>query len=360
MKITLKHITVEELANNYSDNNEGGVRGYGDQLDIRPPYQREFVYKTDQRDAVIHTVVKGFPLNIMYWALRPDGTFEIIDGQQRTISICQYVDGDFSVDNKYFHNLTQDQKDKILQYELTVYICEGTESEKLDWFRTINIAGEELTEQELKNATYYGTWLADAKRHFSRTGCAAYQLASDYVAGSPIRQDFLETAIDWVSDGDIEGYMAKNQHEPNAAELWQHFQEVIAWVKRVFPEYRKEMKGLDWGLLYDTCHVKPYNNVTLGEQVKTLMADDDVTKKKGVYAYVLTGEQKHLSIRAFTASQKREAFERQNGVCPKCTETFELAGMEADHIEPWSLGGKTITENCQMLCKSCNRTKSNV
>lgn len=360
MNITLQHITIRDLTENYEDNNEHGVTGYNGQLDIRPPYQREFVYDDKQREAVLDTVTRHFPLNIMYWAVNDDG-YEIIDGQQRTISICQYVNGDFSVDNMYFHNLTDDEKDKILDYELTVYICDGTESEKLDWFRTINIAGEELTEQELRNATYHGPWLADAKRHFSRTNCAAYGLASDYVKGSPIRQDYLQTAIKWINDGDIEDYMASHQHDPNAAELWQYFQQVIRWVETLFPTYRKEMKGLEWGPLYNEHKYKQLNSVTLEDQVKALMSDEDVTKKRGIYEYVLTGEERHLSIRAFNDRQKREAFERQNGTCPSCNEQFtRVSEMHADHITPWSLGGRTVSSNCQMLCKPCNRTKSNV
>ena len=359
MKIELHNITVRDLTENYEDNKEDGVTGLGGMLDIRPPYQREFVYNAKQREAVMETVVQHFPLNIMYWAVNDDG-YEIIDGQQRTISICQYVNGDFSVDNKYFHNLTQDEKDNILDYVLTVYVCEGTESEKLDWFRTINIAGEELTEQELRNATYHGPWLSDAKRYFSRTGCAAYGLGSDYVKGSPIRQDYLETVLKWISENNVEDYMAQHQHDVNAAELWQYFQQVINWVGAIFPVYRKEMKGLDWGRLYNQHNQDALNSTLIEDEVKTLMSDEDVTKKKGIYEYILTGQEKHLSIRTFNDRQKREAFERQNGVCPLCDEQFDrVSDMHADHITPWSLGGKTVASNCQMLCQDCNRKKSN-
>ena len=239
MKITLKEISVRDLVQNYQDRAENGVTGYGGKLDIRPPYQREFIYKDKQREAVIDTVTKNFPLNVMYWAVRPDGGFEVIDGQQRTISICQYVQGDFSVKKLAFHNLPDDKQKQILNYKLMVYFCEGTDSEKLDWFETINIAGEELTEQELLNAIYHGSWVYDAKRYFSKTGCPAYGLASDYLIGSPIRQDYLETAIKWLSEGDIRGYMSTHQKEPNASELWLYFQNVINWVKVVFPVYRK-------------------------------------------------------------------------------------------------------------------------
>ena len=207
MEIKLQKITVRELTAGYQDNEENGVVAYGGKLDVRPPYQREFVYKDNQRNAVIDTLRQNFPLNVMYWAVRSDGTFEIIDGQQRTISICQYVNGDFAFDFKYFHNLQKDEKEQILDYELNIYICSGTDSEKLKWFKTINISGEKLTEQELRNAVYSGSWVADAKRYFSKNNCAAYGLASKYINGSPIRQDYLETAIDWISKGDIEDYM---------------------------------------------------------------------------------------------------------------------------------------------------------
>lgn len=225
MDIELKNISVRELVEDYQDNQEAGVVGFGGKLNIRPPYQREFVYNDKQREAVIDTITRSFPLNTMYWAVTPEG-FEIIDGQQRTISICQYVDGVFSYKDRYFHNHQQDEKNAILDYRLTVYQCQGTDSEKLGWFRTINIAGEKLTEQELRNAVYAGSWTADAKRYFSKTQCAASQLADKYMTGSPIRQDYLETAISWVSNGDIEGYMAKHQHDTNANPLWLYFQGV--------------------------------------------------------------------------------------------------------------------------------------
>ena len=216
MNIELKEITVRELTSGYEDNEEGGVIGYNGKLDIRPPYQREFIYKDKQRDAVIDTITKDFPLNVMYWAVREDGNFEVIDGQQRTISIAQFVEGDFAYNSRYFHNLQKDEKEQILNYKLMVYLCTGEDSEKLEWFETINIAGEKLTDQELKNAVYSGSWVSDAKRYFSKSNCAAYSLGGDYLNGSAIRQDYLETTIKWISNDDIKCYMAKNQHEPNA------------------------------------------------------------------------------------------------------------------------------------------------
>lgn len=358
MKIELKEITVRELANGYEDNDEAGVTGYGGKLDIRPPYQREFIYKDKQRDAVIDTITKDFPLNVMYWAVREDGNFEIIDGQQRTISICQYVEGDFSFNGRYFHNLQKDEKEKILNYKLMVYFCSGTDSERLEWFKTINIAGEELTDQELRNAVYSGSWVTDAKRHFSKNGCPAYGLGGDYLKGSAIRQDYLETTIKWISEGDIEGYMAKHQHKPNANSLWLYFQSVIAWVQATFPKYRKEMKGIPWGDLYNVFKDQEFDPKKLEAEISRLMEDEDVTNKKGIYSYVLDAQEKHLNIRTFSNNQKREAYERQKGICPVCKEHFEIEEMEGDHITPWHEGGRTSAENCQMLCKEDNRRKS--
>jgi len=357
MDITLKKISINDLVNNYQDNQEGGVVGYDGKLNIRPPYQREFVYNDKQREAVIDTLTRGFPLNTMYWAVTPDG-FEIIDGQQRTISICQYIDGVFSYQNRYFHNLQQDEKNTILEYSLSVYQCEGESSEKLDWFRTINIAGEKLTNQELRNAVYAGSWTADAKRYFSKSQCAAWQLAEKYMTGSPIRQDYLETNISWVNEGAIEDYMAKNQHEKNATPLWLYFQAVISWVRATFPKYRKEMKGIAWGTLYNRHKDDSLDPTSLETEASKLMADDEVTKKKGVYEYLLTRNEKYLSIRAFTNSQKRTLYERQKGICPACKKHFEIGQMEADHVTPWSQGGKTELSNGKMLCRECNRRKS--
>jgi len=358
MKIELKEITVRELTNGYKNNEEVGVIGYGGKLDIRPPYQREFIYKDKQRDAVIDTITKSFPLNVMYWAVREDDNFEVIDGQQRTISISQFIEGDFAFNNRYFHNLQKDEQEQILNYKLMVYLCSGTDSEKLEWFKTINIAGEKLTDQELRNAVYSGSWVSDAKRYFSKNQCAAYGIGGDYLNGSAIRQDYLETTIKWISSDEIESYMAKNQHEPNANDLWLYFQSVINWVNAVFSKYRKEMKGVDWGFLYNEFKDQKFDSKKLEQEISRLMEDEDVTNKKGIYTYVLTKKEKHLNIRAFSQKQKREAYERQKGICAEFKEYFEFEEMEADHITPWHEGGKTSAENCQMLCKEANRRKS--
>ena len=364
MKIKLFEIAVKNVVDGYIDNDEEGVFGYSGRLNIRPPFQREFIYKDKQRDEVIRTIQKNFPLNIMYWVKSDDGNFELLDGQQRTISFCQFVSGKFPVDNVYFHSLSKEKQEQILNYELKIYTCEGSYDEKLEWFKIINIAGEVLTNQELRNAVLTGTWLTDAKKHFSKTNCVAYKLASGYLNGSAIRQDYLETALKWISARDnltIEEYMSKHQHDENSAELWEYFKSVINWVKATFPTYRgKLMKGLDWGIYYNkykdkNCDPKAFENRILG-----LIDDEDVTNQRGIYEYLLDNNERHLNIRAFSSKMARTAYERQKGICPKCKEHFDIEEMQADHITPWSKGGRTSADNCQMLCADCNRRKSDM
>jgi hypothetical protein len=363
MKIELKYITIQELTNGYKDSQDAGVIAYGGKLDVRPPFQREFVYKGNQRDAVIETALKNYPLNVMYWACREDGTYEIIDGQQRTISICQYVCGDFSHNGLYFHSLTKEQQEQLLNYKLMVYFCSGTEKEKLEWFKVVNIAGEKLTAQELRNSVYCGTWLSDAKKYFSKNGCYASNIGKDYLKGTADRQDYLETAIKWVcnssEENDICSYMSKHQHDKNAETLKDYFTNIIEWVQSVFVQYRKEMKGIEWGFFYNKYKDTQYNPKEIEAEVKQLMQDEDVENKKGIYEYIFTGDAKFLELRAFDDNTKREIFEQQDGICVKCEKQFTIDNMEADHIEPWSKGGKTEKENCQLLCKPCNRIKSN-
>ena len=277
MKIGLKPLTVRDVAENYRDNDEDGVIGYDGKLNIRPKYQREFVYDAEKRNAVLETIRKGFPLNVMYWAVNEDGTFEVLDGQQRTISFCQYVAGDFSINidghPMAFHNLTQPQKDQFLRYELMVYVCEGNERDKLDWFRTVNIAGVELTDQELRNAVYTGPWLTHAKSIFSKTNGPGYGLASKYATGSPIRQELLEKALKWKSGGKIDQYMSDHQHDQNANELWTYFQSIIWWVQQTFTTYRKEMKTVEWGPLYDWFKDEKLDTTELERRTAELMQD---------------------------------------------------------------------------------------
>ena len=265
MEIRLTHIEVGELVKGYFDKQEEGVYGYDNKLNIRPPYQREFVYNEKQRKLVIDTILKGFPLNTMYWVDNGEEKYELLDGQQRTMSICQFVQGEFSIKyngvEMYYYNLPFEIRRKILDYKLMIYICQGETTERLDWFRTINISGEKLTDQELLNINFIGSWLSDAKIKFSKTNCVAYKLGQKYVKGSPIRQEYLEVVLDWISEGDIVGYMSKHQNDVNANELWLYFNSVIEWVKTTFGEknYRSEMKGLNWGKLYNLYHTKTYD-----------------------------------------------------------------------------------------------------
>ncbi len=367
MQIKLHEITIRDVFNGYKDSQENGVVGYGGKLNIRPAFQREFVYKEKQRDAVIETVKQGFPLNVMYWAETDDGNYELLDGQQRTISLCQYVNGDFSLDSRAFHNLTKTEQDQILDYKLMIYICKGNDKEKLDWFKIINIAGVQLKEQELRNAIYTGQWLSDAKKYFSKNGCVAYLLANKYLNGEVNRQDYLESALKWISAKDnikLEDYMSIHQHDTHATPLWQYFQNVINWVQTIFPNYRKEMKGLEWGLMFNKYSSKNYNPQELEARIVELMQDDDITKRSGIYEYLLSGDEKYLNIRAFTDNEKRKVYEEQQGICPYCVKEhrekthYEIEEMEADHITPWCEGGKTEVSNCQMLCKEHNRRKS--
>lgn len=359
MQIELKQIKVCDIINEYADLGEDGVFGLSGNLNIRPPYQREFIYKDKQRDAVIDTVRKGFPLNVLYWAVNDDDRFEVMDGQQRTLSICQYVNGDFSLNHQFFHNLTEDEREQILDYELMVYLCTGSEREKLEWFKVINIAGEKLTNQELRNAVYTGEWLMDAKRFFSKATGPAAQIGKNLLSGSPIRQDYLETALDWISEGEIEHYMAVHQRDDNANELKRYFQSVIAWADMLFPKKRAEMKSVAWGPLFNKHQGDSFDARKLEADVSRLMMDEDITKKSGIYPYLITGDEHYLSIRAFTPNQKREAYERQNGICSITGAPMDIHEMEADHIIPWSQGGKTISDNCQMVSKLANRRKSN-
>lgn len=362
MNIELHEIHIREVVAGYADNDEEGVLGYGGKLNIRPKYQREFVYDDQKRAAVIDTIRKGFPLNVMYWIKNEDGTFELMDGQQRTVSFCQYVHGDFSIrfngKLQYFHNLTEPEQEQILDYKLLVYFCEGNETEKLEWFRVINIAGLQLKEQEMLNATHTGPWLTHAKSIFSKNNCPAYLLSKDYVKAEVNRQGLLEIALKWISGGEVEQYMSIHQHDPNANELWTYFRNVINWVQLTFPHYRSEMKGLDWGSLYDAYKEVMYDTEALEQEIKALMMDDEVQKKSGIYPYVLTRNEKYLNLRGFLPGQKRAQYEKQGGICPHCGEHFDIKEMEADHIKPWSKGGKTVAENCQMLCLECNRRKS--
>ncbi len=365
MDIRLEEHTIGEIVEKYEDNDESGVIGFGGKLNIRPAFQREFVYDEKERNAVIDTVFKGFPLNVMYWVVNDEGNYELLDGQQRTVSICRYCSGDFSIIKdgtpKTFNNLTNKEKETFLNYKLMIYVCKGDDKEKLDWFKTINIAGAVLTDQELRNAIYTGPWLTDAKKYFSKSGCPAYKIANKYLNGEMNRQKYLETAIKWIAADEgksIEEYMSAHQHDSSASALWLYFNSVITWVKTIFTFYRKEMKGLEWGIFYNRYAGDRLDPAEIEKRTAALMADHEVTKRSGVYAYILSGEEKYLSLRQFEDEDKRAAYEQQQGVCPICKKHFDYDKMHADHITPWHAGGKTVPENLQMLCRDCNLKKS--
>lgn len=359
-------IRIRDLTENYKDDGENGVVGYSGRLNIRPAYQREFVYQPKQRDEVIQTVRKNFPLNTMYWVKTEDGNYELMDGQQRTVSICQYVNGDFSIEwdgqPRGFNNLTNDEKNQILNYELSIYVCEGSDKQRLDWFKIINTAGVKLTPQELRNAIYTGPWLTDAKRWFSKTGGPASAISDKLVSGTANRQEILEKALDWISKGKIDQYMADHQHDTNADELWQYFQKMVDWVNETFTNQSsgrvKVMKGLEWGMFYNEHKDDKLSAQDLEKRIAKLIDDDEVENKRGIYEYLLSGDERTLNLRQFDERITVKKYEEQKGICPVCNKHFEFDEMEADHIIPWRKSGKTEYKNCQMLCMKDNRTKS--
>ena len=370
MTIKQIEVTVGDIARGYINSEEQGVRGYGGQLDIRPPYQREFIYNENEQQAVISTVLKGYPLNVMYWVRRSEDAecpYEVMDGQQRTLSLCEYVDGKFAYDFKNFFNQPADIQKLILDYPLTIYLCEGEPSEKLEWFKTINIAGKPLNEQEINNAVYAGPFVTDAKRHFSKSNCGAYRLGKDLVNGTPIRQEFLKKALEWMSEHEtregkpqsVVGYMAEHQHDPNANNLWTYFQNVLNWTITNFDlkKFKKIMKGFNWALYYDKYHSTTLDTADLASRISKLILDSDVQKQMGIIPYVLTGDERHLDLRSFPDDIKLAVWEKQHHICPSCQKEFDYEFMEGDHITPWREGGRTVIENCQMLCRECNRRK---
>ncbi len=370
MTIHLHTITVRELVDGFVDNDEEGVYGYGGRLTIRPEFQRNFVYNDHQQKEVINSVMKGFPLNVMYWVQQEDGTFEMLDGQQRTMSICSYYNSEFAVDvdgdRKFIENLTSEQCKAFLDYKLQIYICENsTDKEILDWFRIINIAGEQLTDQELLNATYHGRWLSSAKRIFSKNGCYAYNKGGNYVKGTPNRQEILSTVLLWLCHRDgierKDEYMARHQYDDNADYMKDYFTAVIDWVESLFPDYDKTMKGIEWGRLYNRYKDEQYDKAAVRKRAKELLHDLEVTKYAGIYEYILGGETNRslLSLRTFDEPTKRLKYKEQKGLCAICRKPFAYKEMQGDHILPWSKGGTTITDNCQMLCTTCNLAKSN-
>ena len=379
MKVEQRRIKIREIV---GDNNDffiedtttGAVKAMKDQkLDIRPEYQREFVYKEKQQQAVINSILNGFPLNTMYFVDRQDGSYEVLDGQQRILSICHFLNGNFAClipsktsvglfNTLNYNNLPKEKREQILDYELEVYVCNGTDEERMDWFQTINIAGATLTRQEILNAIYHGKWLNKCKETITKHNSSVMRKYGKYFNGKRERQDWLETVFEWKADdekcADIPTYMG-NHRDDDTCNLFEYVERVFKWVEKVFGDYQKEMKGIDWGILYNKHKNDTLDPQTVQDEVKKLMMDYDVSDKKGIYTYVLTRDEKHLHIRDFNESDKRAKYEDQKHICPHCKKEFEFDEMQGDHIKPWSLGGHSDRDNLQMLCKKCNQKKSN-
>ena len=383
MRITQSNQTIRDICRDYREDDDNGVTGFGGQLDIRPPYQRNFVYDEPERNEVINTIRKGFPISEMYWFDRKNGRFEMIDGQQRTISVCRYVsERSFSVDKdgRTFDRLPEDEQEKILDYPLTIYRCSGTDDELLDWFRIINTAGKKLNDQEIRNALYHGDWVTDAKKNFSKRNCRAKQKGGNYVKGDPNRQEIFEKVLKWVTGGDdfdrykkitrkthddnIRKYMCDHRDDEDADELWDYFSDLIDWVETTFTDrqHLSIMKKVEWGPLYNRYRDEKLDPVEIDERIRMLYSDPHVTNNAGIYSYILTGAKKHLNVRDFSYDIRSQIFESQNRMCtgPKCKkkgQEMKIDDMQADHIDPWNVGGPTDGTNCQMLCVDCHKAK---
>ena len=378
-----KNVSVKQLIKGYHDDSAGdgeeysagnaGVVGYDGKLNIRPSFQRNFVYGDKDRNAVIETISKQCPLNAMYWAKSKYGGYEVLDGQQRTISICRFCEGKFSMKlfgedmTSYFANLTDSQQKIILDYPLMIYVCDGDEIEMQKWFKTINTRGAKLEDQEVRNAVYSSKWASSARRFFSRTDGMnnATFIAKKYLTGKANRQKFLETAIKWHCKSnlseDIDSYMAKHKQlqSQNAEILIDYFKKIIDWVEKVFPEYHIEMKGVDWGELYNEFKDRDDIDIdNLNARINTLLTDDRVSNRSGIFSYVLSGDRTKLNIRTFPDKTRQLAYNNQNGLCVFCKTKFPYSVMESDHVISWSEGGETDTNNCQMLCQKCHQEKS--
>ena len=378
-------ITIQALCDGFVYNAfEGkGLFGLSGKLTIQPEYQRNYIYADGKRDvAVIQSLLKGYPLGLIYFNQTDSDKFEVLDGQQRITSIGRFVTNKFAIADaqgmqQNFDSLAQDKKDKILQSKILVYECQGEESEIKEWFKTINIVGVPLNEQELLNAVYSGQYVTLAKAKFSNSQNSNIQKWSSYVNGSALRQDFLAQALNWVSRGNVSDYMSNHRNHDNIKELEVYFQTVIDWVSGLFIHVEKEMCGLEWSRLYETYKTTAYNPNTLAEQVKELYADPYIKSRKGVFEYLLGGSQdsKLLQVRVFDEATKKSVYAKQTkqakakGIsnCPLCavgnnsnkTKIWTLKEMDADHVTAWSKGGATDITNCEMLCKSHNRAKGN-
>ncbi len=388
MKTILKtDITVKEICDGFEYNEfEGkGLLGLSGKLVIQPEYQRNYIYASDggkREAAVIQSLLKGYPIGLIYFNKVDKDAFEVLDGQQRITSIGRFVADKFAIKDEngmeqYFDGMAGDKKAKILETKLLIYECEGAESQIKEWFKTINIAGVPLNNQELLNAVYSGLFVTLAKAEFSNSQNANIQKWSAYVSGSANRQEFLECALDWVSKGNIDDYMSSHRYDKNIDELKEYFNSVIDWVSSVFTDVESEMRGLEWGRLYEEYHKTVYSPTEVSVKVRNLYGDPYIKNRKGVFEYILGGsvDAKLLEVRVFDEVVKRSVYEAQTikakkneeSNCPLCAvghdvnkgKVWSLAEMDADHVAAWSKGGATSIKNCQMLCKTHNRVKGN-
>ena len=388
METTLKNnITIKAICKGFVYNElEGkGLFGLSKKLTIQPEYQRSYIYSSKggkREEAVIESVLKGYPIGLIYFNKVSKDKFEVLDGQQRITSLGRFVTGKFAVKDEngmeqYFSGMAKDKQDKILKTTLLIYECEGAESEIKEWFKTINIAGVPLTTQELLNAIYSGTFVTLGKEEFSNSQNANIQKWSSYIKGSADRQAFFERALDWVSEGNIDDYMSLHRRDENIKALKTHFNKVINWVSKVFTGVEDKMKGLEWGRLYKTYHKKSYNPAEVSKAVQKLYSDPYVMNRKGVFEYILGGsvDTKLLHVRFFDEATKKLVYVSQTNIakkknksnCPLCSlkhdanksKIWNLSEMDADHVTAWSKGGATLKKNCQMLCKTHNRIKGN-
>lgn len=386
MITTLKtDISIQDVVDGFVYNElEGkGLFGLSGKLTIQPEYQRSYIYNDGKKDvAVIDSILKGYPIGVLYFNKVDDDKLEVLDGQQRITSIGRFVTDKFPVKDAngnmhYFGKMAEAQRERIMSTPLLVYICEGEEPEIKDWFRTINIAGVELTKQEILNAVYSGPFVTLAKEEFSNSQNSNIQKWGAYIAGDVKRQAFLERALDWVSHGLIDDYMSFHRHDPDITELKSYFNMIIDWISGVFTDVEGEMKGLEWGRLYETYHNQSYDPVKVPEEVHKLLGDYEVKDKRGMFEYILGGsvDTKLLNVRVFDEPIKKMVYAKQTEAavakdasnCPLCAigldankaKIWKLDEMDADHIAAWSKGGATSVENCQMLCKTHNRAKGN-
>lgn len=385
MKTELKTYTVKQICEGfvYNDLEGKGLFGLSGMLTIQPEYQRNYIYAEEKKDlAVIESLLMGYPLGLIYFNKVDDSNLEVLDGQQRITSFGRFVTGKFAIVDangmqQYFGGLSIDQQEKIYSSEILVYECSGTESEIKQWFKTINTAGVPLNEQELLNAIYSGPFVTAGKAEFSNSQNANVQKWSAYIKGAVNRQDFWSCALEWVSKGDVDEYMSKHRHDLDIKGVKLYFNSVIDWVESVFQAVEKEMRGLEWGELYETYHKNSYNPTKIDKQIKELYGDPYVKNRKGVYEYILGDcvDTKLLEVRVFDEADKRSAYAKQKTLaeksgksnCSHCTlghdanksKIWSFAEMEADHVTAWSKGGATKASNCEMLCKTHNRAKGN-